>query len=461
MISMWFSRFRKLLVVPFVVLPVAAQTLYIPGGTTSGIGNNIANGNVGIGVAIPIGKLHVSGDVRFGVGYGALSEAASNAATILGNNVIAGAGANSVKRYFDDPGYGAYLKINNLGLTFHNVSSQANATEVSYDTGELFRITNGGNVGVGTSSPQVKLHVDASSYNTEGIRSSYGNNSHAAGIGVEAFGTYWGAGIFQDGNMLGNFENGGLAVGPSFVQQNVPANGLIVQGNVGVGTFSPITSLQVVGTITAGSASGSTNGVDYIYGYYGAGKLFALGSQYSSGASFLGYGVKAQPGATGYLSSTSVAIGRSAFEANNGYIAFWTGATQTSTDGGSVGITEQMRINSSGNVGIGTTNPTQRLSVNGTIQAKEVIVQTGWSDYVFDEGYKLKALSEVEAYVKAEKHLPGIPSAQEVAEHGVSMGEMQSKLLAKIEELTLHQIALEKENRALQERVHTLEQRPE
>jgi hypothetical protein len=102
-----------------------------------------------------------------------------------------------------------------------------------------------------------------------------------------------------------------------------------------------------------------------------------------------------------------------------------------------------------GNVGIGTTNPTQKLSVNGTVRAHEVIVDTGWSDYVFDESYKLTALSETEAFVKAEKHLPGIPSAKEVAEHGISVGEMQAKLLAKIEELTLHVIAQQKEIEAL------------
>jgi hypothetical protein len=120
-------------------------------------------------------------------------------------------------------------------------------------------------------------------------------------------------------------------------------------------------------------------------------------------------------------------------------------------------------VNRAGNVGIGTTNPTQKLSVNGTVRAKEVIVDSGWSDFVFDKSYKLKALSETEAFIKAEKHLPNIPSAQEVAEHGVSVGEMQAKLLAKIEELTLHvieqnkrQIAQGKELVAVKEELRVL-----
>lgn len=121
--------------------------------------------------------------------------------------------------------------------------------------------------------------------------------------------------------------------------------------------------------------------------------------------------------------------------------------------------TEIFTIQGTGNVGIGTTNPTQKLAVNGTIRAKEVIVDTGWSDYVFDDTYRLAPLAEVEAHIKAEKHLPGIPSAAEVARGGISLGDMQAKLLAKIEELTLHQIEqekriarLERENASLKNR---------
>jgi hypothetical protein len=99
-----------------------------------------------------------------------------------------------------------------------------------------------------------------------------------------------------------------------------------------------------------------------------------------------------------------------------------------------------------GNVGIGTTQPSEKLSVNGRIRAKEVIVETtGWSDYVFAEDYRLAPLSEVERHIQQHKHLPGVPSAAQVAEHGVSVGDMQAKLLAKVEELTLHVIRQQKE----------------
>jgi hypothetical protein len=113
----------------------------------------------------------------------------------------------------------------------------------------------------------------------------------------------------------------------------------------------------------------------------------------------------------------------------------------------------------SGNVGIGTTNSTYPLSVNGTVEAKEVIVQTGWSDYVFSPTLRLEPLSQVEQQIRQKGHLPGMPSAKEVAAHGISLGEMQAKLLAKVEELTLYTVHLQKENEALKARVSALETR--
>jgi hypothetical protein len=109
-----------------------------------------------------------------------------------------------------------------------------------------------------------------------------------------------------------------------------------------------------------------------------------------------------------------------------------------------------LSVRETGNIGVGTSNPTHKLSVNGTIKTKEVIVETvGWSDHVFADDYALQPLAEVETHIKERKHLPGIPSAKEVAAQGVSIGEMQAKLLAKIEEITLHQIAQQKEIAAL------------
>jgi hypothetical protein len=112
---------------------------------------------------------------------------------------------------------------------------------------------------------------------------------------------------------------------------------------------------------------------------------------------------------------------------------------------------ERVRFTTSGNVGIGTTSPQHKLSVNGTIGAKEVIVtNTGWADYVFKPDYRLMPLGDVRAYIAKHRRLPEMPSEAEVKETGVSVGEMQAKLLAKIEELTLYVIELDKRDEALQ-----------
>ena len=117
-------------------------------------------------------------------------------------------------------------------------------------------------------------------------------------------------------------------------------------------------------------------------------------------------------------------------------------------------------LRNGGDAGIGTSAPQYKLAVNGMIGAKEVIVtNTGWPDYVFRPGYRLRPLTEVSAFIQQHHHLPDIPSATEVKAKGVSVGQMQSKLLAKIEELTLHMIRQDRENRELRARLARLETR--
>jgi hypothetical protein len=107
---------------------------------------------------------------------------------------------------------------------------------------------------------------------------------------------------------------------------------------------------------------------------------------------------------------------------------------------------------STGSVGIGTTNTKGfklavegNTAINGTLKAKEIKVKTNiWADFVFAPNYKLRPLSEVESYIKENKHLPEIPSEAEVKEEGISVSEMNAKLLQKIEELTLYVVELNK-----------------
>lgn len=79
-----------------------------------------------------------------------------------------------------------------------------------------------------------------------------------------------------------------------------------------------------------------------------------------------------------------------------------------------------------------------------------IVTDDAWADYVFKREYQLKSLTEVKDFININGHLPGIPSEAEVKNNGVSVGEMQVKLLEKIEEMTLYMIALEKKVAALE-----------
>ncbi|MEL6634619.1 MAG: hypothetical protein AAFQ83_24350 [Bacteroidota bacterium] len=152
---------------------------------------------------------------------------------------------------------------------------------------------------------------------------------------------------------------------------------------------------------------------------------------------------------------------------------FFIGDWGTSVRGGSVDY--RMKLKSTGLVeipgtltvgsDIGTNNPFT-LAVDGTIGCKmgvKVIPDgdnfpSAWPDYVFAEDYAMKDLSEVEAFIKENKHLPDVPSEEEVNQEGIELVEMNATLLKKIEELTLYVIDQNKQIMAQNARIEALEQ---
>lgn len=124
-----------------------------------------------------------------------------------------------------------------------------------------------------------------------------------------------------------------------------------------------------------------------------------------------------------------------------------------------------LRMDAKGNVGIGTDlssnqyngeNNYFKLSVNGSIRAKEIVVETNWADFVFADDYKLMSLDKVEDFIEENNHLPGVPSAKSISENGLKVAESQTIQMQKIEELTLYTIEQQKLIQSLLDEVNNL-----
>lgn len=127
-----------------------------------------------------------------------------------------------------------------------------------------------------------------------------------------------------------------------------------------------------------------------------------------------------------------------------------------------LGTDNQPRIFVAGNgdVAIGTNDPKgYKLAVAGKAVAEEINVkiQATWPDYVFDSHYKIPVLSELEQFILANKHLPDVPTAQEVKQNGLSLGEMNAILLKKVEELTMYMIEQNKRLESQESRINSQE----
>lgn len=122
------------------------------------------------------------------------------------------------------------------------------------------------------------------------------------------------------------------------------------------------------------------------------------------------------------------------------------------------GAQHKMVFDEKGNLCLETPNvKNYKLAVEGVVGARKVkVTQESWADFVFKPGYRLPSLQEVEDYIRLHQHLPDIPSEEEVSSDGLDLGEMNKKLLQKIEELTLYMIDMKKENEKMKEQHEAL-----
>ena len=314
----------------------------------------------------------------------------------------------------------AYLLFVVASLAVCRVSqAQWNSTGDSFTTGRI---------GIGTSTLS-DYDIDISRSNTNsGIRVF---NDLGLGRSIIVFGEGFG-GRYGYVAHHGQTHNAGT----NYTQTFRPSSTVLVGSDVnGLGIISEVDIRFTTGGLTDGSQkmvinSGGNVGIGELNP---VARLHAVGSIFSNAAR------------TNTIFSGNIGANNANFVGTEGYWALRT-ATDNSFNldvfNSSTPVTA-IKVVQNGNVSIGTTDPNSfKLAVGGKIGASEVVVtlERPWPDYVFETDHKLLSLSELEVFIKANKHLPELPTAEEVKESGVSLGEMNAILLKKLEELTLYVI---------------------
>ncbi len=398
--------------------------------------------NVGIGTTTPAAKLDVKASSSYVGQFNGLAP------------MYMGIFENDIYR-----GYWGSYSGNAEDVDFGTGSGTTGKLHLTIQANPRLTINNTGNVGIGTTNPNHLLHINGGDLFVQ-------SSSGLIRLGYEG-GNEWQMATTGGGADLRWYtttDGGSSITARHYFSQN---------GNVGLGGFSgpsvPIARLEVIG---AGNSSVTNTFVlrnslgDTVLRMRDDGRM---GIGYN-GAS---YGRVLNLGGAGinFYLANEAAFGGAIFPTDTSLV-IWSNS----------GANNYLVFQPSwGNTGVGTYTPNAKLHVNGTmliggnadrvavgynlsvagkIISEEVKVQlkASWPDYVFGDEYKLMPIEDLEKSIRQNKHLPNIPSAASVdAANGIELGDMNRRLLEKVEELTLYIIQLKKENNSLEKRLDTIE----
>jgi len=394
----------KVIVIIATCLPVTLCAQWTPNGTTI-----TTNQNVGIGESHDNFSLYVRKD-QSGWQSGFQNRGG------IGSDVFIAHGA----------GYGMYIRGRTTGdqytLQLNNING---ATNVFYNNGKV-GLGLVGNVGIGTANPSDKLHVNGPATMGRLIVTPQNNTYEGGDIKLQGAANY---NDWSIDNYIGKFRlfhSGNV----HFMAES--------NGNVGVGSNFSKGDLQINDRLVIDSPNG-----------IGWGRF--ANNAYWDGSDDVqennpkrvveGYAAEYTMTSTGDLMLRTAGTG---------------GANST------IDYKTNMFVKNNGGIGINTSYVPNgyELAVDGKIIAAEVKVRpsTYWPDYVFTPKYKLMSINEVSQYINKNGHLPNMPKAEIVESEGYHIGEMNAKLLEKIEELTLYAIDADKKVEQQQQQIDELAQ---
>ena len=383
--------------------------------STSGPALTTGSGNVGIGASNPTqAKLVVNGVTgETNAMFGSLTAGLTVETSPPGISFNAYNNGNGRKLMVD--GYASLLRHNNTNGNFELYQEPAfgNANGPA-DVLKTLVINRTGNIGIGGTDPVVRMTFPAETGDKISFYESAGASRYGIGVQTSLLQLYTSASSSDIGFGYGN--SGGFT-------ENFRFTG---DGKLGIKTNAPEAMLHINGIPATAAATAviindqsptiqlQVSGVD-------KGVLQAAGDDIKIGTNFAN---------------------------TTGRVVIRTGGL------------DRVFVDNDGNFSIGTTTdaPGYIFRVGGKMIAEEIRVKNraAWPDYVFDPAYRLQTLEQVEQFIQQNKHLPNVPPAAEVQQQGIAIGEMQQKLMEKVEELTLYLIHANKQIKLLQQEVQSL-----